>query len=63
MKNTAKSDCPHFRPLATNPEVCAKWVRPLAGPVRYPYCLAGEVCPTLGLRRAPRPDTESDSEE
>ena len=55
-----KSDCPYFRPLATNPEVCAKWIRPVRG---EPFCVADMVCPTLGLRLTPRADQESDSEE
>jgi len=55
-----KSDCPYFLPLPTNPEVCAKWVRPVRG---EPFCVADMVCPTLGLRLTPRADQESDSEE
>ena len=58
-----KSDCPYFRPMPNTPEVCAKWVRPVTGPDRTPFCMAEEQCQSLGLRLAPRLDQESDSEE
>jgi len=58
MKITKKSDCPFFKPMPTNPEACAKWVRPVRG---EPFCVADTVCPTLGLRLAPRADQEEDS--
>lgn len=57
------SDCPYFKPLATNPDVCAKWVRPVVGPDWMPFCLVEQKCPTLGLRLATRADQERDSEE
>lgn len=53
------SHCVFFRPLATNPDVCAKWIRPLKGGA--PFCAADiEPCETRGLRLMPRPDQEDD---
>ena len=65
MKKPA--DCPHFRPLPTNPEVCAKWDWSGFYPNRegFPkfFCRVEEKCPSMGLRLTPRADQESDSEE
>lgn len=60
-----KSDCPNFRPLPTNPDTCAKWVRPDPRSMTQflPFCQVEEKCPSLGLRLTPRADQESDSEE
>jgi hypothetical protein len=55
-----EADCPEFRPSVTNPEVCAKWFKL---PGKTPFCQVEEKCESLGLRRAPRADQESDSEE
>ena len=45
------STCLFFRPMATNRDACAHWVRPLKGD---PFCLAEiDPCPTQGLRLTP----------
>ncbi|MFA4834805.1 MAG: hypothetical protein WC749_01865 [Dehalococcoidia bacterium] len=49
---TKKPYCIFFRPSALNPDVCARWIRPLKG--GEPFCLADEVCETQGLRYMPR---------
>ena len=53
-----KSDCRHFVGMTTNPDVCAKWIRPKIiikpgfqmGPIPEPFCQVEEKCPNMGLR-------------
>lgn len=56
---TKPPHCIFFKPSATCPWVCAKWVRPLRG--GEPFCLADEDCETQGQRLMPRADEEEDS--
>ena len=53
--------CIFFRPSVINPDVCAKWIRPLKPGLPH-FCLADEDCPTQGLRLAPRADSVDDGE-
>jgi hypothetical protein len=56
---TKPPHCIFFRPLPINPDVCARYVRPLNG--GEPFCLADEECESRGLKYMPRADDEEDS--
>jgi hypothetical protein len=60
MKKKRDADCPNFVETPTNPEICGKWIKL---PHREPFCQVEKECESMGFRRAPRMDQESDSEE
>jgi hypothetical protein len=46
----AEPPCPRFISMATNKDVCARYIIPLAGPGKVWCSWSEEPCPTAGLR-------------